>query len=386
MSSPKSPVPERSKVIGLVLVACFVAMCWAPLLATFVNLSRGPGNARQEAMARTPAFPDGLKSALRWPGAFKWYFQKRFGLREELIRLHALVKVHGLGMTSNRDVLLGKNHWLFLASERVLDYDRNSDPFSSKELARWTSELDARRQWVEAHGARYLVVIAPNKHTTYPDLLPEHLAPHATTTRLDQLLKACEGRVDVLDLRPALESGRKRGRVFHVTDTHWNLLGGWFGSRAILDHLGPGPWANVLGRDPGPPREVSVPGGDLARMLGLREDWTEADVQPSVVPGPLVDDAGRAVQWTHVDVRTEDVVVARSKQRTGKVVVLRDSFGEALIPWLSQCFARTVWIATYGMDRARIEREHPDLVIQQLVERKLMTIEPSAEPGGLLKL
>jgi hypothetical protein len=43
----------------------------------------------------------------------------------------------------------------------------------------------------------------------------------------------------------------------------------------------------------------------------------------------------------------------------------------ALIPLLSENFSRAVYASTRELDRALIEREKPDIVIEELVERSL---------------
>jgi hypothetical protein len=54
-----------------------------------------------------------------------------------------------------------------------------------------------------------------------------------------------------------------------------------------------------------------------------------------------------------------------------KLVMLRDSMAIALIPLLSENFSRSVYASTRELDRALIEREKPDIVIEELVERSL---------------
>jgi hypothetical protein len=70
-------------------------------------------------------------------------------------------------------------------------------------------------------------------------------------------------------------------------------------------------------------------------------------------------------------------VAARATERAGGLphaVVFVDSFGERLEPWLSESFGRALYL-TYqkrDFDMRAIRREHPDVVIQEWVERRLM--------------
>ena len=47
-----------------------------------------------------------------------------------------------------------------------------------------------------------------------------------------------------------------------------------------------------------------------------------------------------------------------------RAVMFRDSFASWLIPFLSEHFSRIVFSWEYSFDRALVEREHPDVVIQ----------------------
>ena len=52
--------------------------------------------------------------------------------------------------------------------------------------------------------------------------------------------------------------------------------------------------------------------------------------------------------------------------------MFRDSFATWLIPLLSEHFQRIVFSWQYTLERELVEREHPDVVIQEMHERALM--------------
>jgi len=131
---------------------------------------------------------------------------------------------------------------------------------------------------------------------------------------------------------------------------------------------------------PTPLTKKIVEGGDLARFLGLAADLPEEDLWPAAVAGVLHDDSGAPLTWKTLDVISREEVTAVHPGGGATAVIFRDSFGEALIPWLSQAFGRAVWRWSYGFDEALIERERPMVVIQQFVERKLTTIGPDGVP------
>jgi anthranilate/para-aminobenzoate synthase component II len=56
--------------------------------------------------------------------------------------------------------------------------------------------------------------------------------------------------------------------------------------------------------------------------------------------------------------------------------MFRDSFTLNLAPLLSENFQRILYLWQYEVDMKVVHKEHPDVVIQEIVERKLMNIVP----------
>jgi hypothetical protein len=54
-----------------------------------------------------------------------------------------------------------------------------------------------------------------------------------------------------------------------------------------------------------------------------------------------------------------------------RAVVYRDSMAVSLIPLLAENFSRSVFVSSRKLDQALIEREKPDVVIEEMVERSL---------------
>jgi hypothetical protein len=54
-----------------------------------------------------------------------------------------------------------------------------------------------------------------------------------------------------------------------------------------------------------------------------------------------------------------------------RAVILRDSMAVPLIPLLSENFSRVLYVENRKLERSLIEREKPDIVIEELVERSL---------------
>lgn len=322
----------------------------------------------------------------KFPGDLRHYLASNMGFRGGLVRARARF-VHGVLGSSPSDSVIRRDPWLFLRSEHKLDEIRRTAPFTPAEVDAWRRVLEARARWLAQRNIRFLVVVAPNKASIYRDQLPPWLAPTNHPSRLEQLGAALKGsEVSFLDLTGALNAAKAEERVYHYTDTHWNDAGAFVGYRAIAAQLQPWfPRLTPLTADKMVRTSLVTPGGDLARMSGLQFDLKEPQVQwslPSdVKPAVLAD--GSPLEFERMDVRGSQRFATKGNGEIPSAIVLRDSFGEALIPYVAAHVGRATWLWTYEFPAADIERERPSLVIEELVERKLRVIEPTNPPDLL---
>jgi len=59
-----------------------------------------------------------------------------------------------------------------------------------------------------------------------------------------------------------------------------------------------------------------------------------------------------------------------------RLVMLHDSFGDSLKPLLAEHFRRAAFFRTPRVSLQALDREKPDVVIQEIVERSLMSPPP----------
>jgi hypothetical protein len=356
---------EPKRTVDTVLIVMFLTITALPAAGLLFG---GPEDAA-EIENRTPApFPRwawDLSAAEAFPGGFRAWWNDRFPMRKKLVQGHGLLKLYLLGVSPSEQVLLGSNRWLYLNGDALESY-RGTAPFSEQDLEAWQRTLERRRAWLEQRGTDYLFLIAPNKHEVYPENLPSWVR-RGTTTRLDQLAEHLRTRVPVLvlDARPALETAKERGLVYHRTDPHWTARGALVVAGEIAEVLAPR--FSSLRTHSTPEYETLAASfsGDLMGLAGLGNAVTETTVR--FLPSRPV----AIVQ------RGEHQIVTRSNRESRSLpdaVLLCDSFGQRLLPYLQPYFRRIVAVtAPHGrFDPHVIDRERPDVVIQEMVERDLM--------------
>ncbi|MDQ7832117.1 MAG: hypothetical protein RDU30_10310 [Desulfovibrionaceae bacterium] len=377
------PVSRPARAIHLLGAALFVCLICLPLFDAVFHVAPEV-NVMEAGPGPSPFEGHGPAGVLRAFNILRGgYLEKAFGFRKLLVKYENYLNYCLLGSsTADLSVVAGPGGWLFLARENpelntVEDY-RGTRLFTPQELAAWTAEFAARRDWLAARGIPYLVVLAPNKQTIYPEKLPARYNQVGPATRTDQLLAALTGAgVAVLDLRPLLLDLKKTAQAYYRTDSHWTPVGARAAAGDILAALA----RQLPGLDTTLPADletVAAPGvgGDLAAMLGLGDCFDE-DKFILVPKGGFQAVRGDASGLAGPrDVNPADVF-ERPGSGLPRAVIFRDSFGQDLLPFLSEHFSRVVYQwpfpstaqAPRRFDRELILAEKPDVVVDEIVER-----------------
>ncbi len=233
----KPPDVKSAPGPGLTLFAGLLVLCCAPVLTW---LLRVPELAGVQEMRPLAAWPDWRATKFeKWPAAFEAWLGDHFPSRTRVVQWYGIVRHRWLGEPSAR-VVVGRDDWLFYSGEMTVEDLLGRDRLNADELTRWQRAVEGRRAWWRERGAAYLLVIAPNKSTIYPEKLPAFLRSQARTGQLDQLVDHLSGQkspVAVLDLRPALLAGKARQLLYWPTDSHWNAEGLAVACEAILTRL-----------------------------------------------------------------------------------------------------------------------------------------------------
>jgi hypothetical protein len=380
---PNQPRAHWRLTLVRVLAALFLASLFLPLIGLFFHWDPVGGSNENRRLAERPSLPRSFNDLTRYSERWLSFYRDHFGLRNTLIRAVALTRFQGLGDEMDGNVVIGKDGWLFLRSdgdENFIAY-RGLNPLSADQLDAWQNLLETRNAWLAAQGIPYLVVIPPDKETIYPEYLPPKLAPVRPESRLDQLvnrLRQSHSPVHFLDLRRTLLAAKPSGLLYHKTDTHWNDSGAFVAYRQIIQAVqGLLPQWKIVPqtRDDftaGPPvPEV----GDLARMMDMPDQYPDRGFalirkKPYPVPPELADTHGVVAVDNH-----------DSNPKLPRLVFYRDSFAIALVPMLGPHFSRIVYAFRYTMDPALIQKEKPDLVIDEFLARNLYLNPPTDPPA-----
>jgi alginate O-acetyltransferase complex protein AlgJ len=311
-------------------------------------------------------------------------FTEQLFLRGTLIHANNSLKYMIFGVSGVPKVIIGKQGWLFQARVNAdpgtAGYFVSIGPFSSEELEQWKKSLQERQRWLKDRGIAYLFIPVPDKSSIYPEYLPDNLRDFYRHSRLDQLIEFLKKNSDlpVLDIRPALLEAKKRFPVYAKTDSHWSEGG----ARIVFGEI-----RKLLSLRFAEAKNFALPecrmevgrkrsGGNLAMMLTLENSFFMEERSKAFPNVP-----SRAEKSKLPPVRFPQTVAAEATRNAwaplASAVFFHDSFGRRLKPYLSELFARIVFIRDWGfrLDGAVIEKERPGTVLDEIAEHFLYNVK-----------
>ncbi len=339
----------------------FVAILFLPLLQMIfgwleeLNLSEG------RRLAEMPSFAS-LNDVRHWDDylrAYELFFNDHYGFRSYMVKLNSEINLKVFNVSPRNDVIIGKEGWLFYDSPTdgasLKDFYGKAN-FDHNQLALIRNNLLILENEFAKRNINFIIVMAPNKHTIYSEFLPDYISGNrGLTTAADQIGKiADETAINYIDLRSSLLRAKNNYSypLYYLTDTHWNNLGAWVAFNEIRPHL------------------VSGKGNDYAcecmdTVIGVAENKGFGDLAIYINNQGKMKDY--EMSYAIPGSGCSNGIEANKNYR--KLAIIGDSFAEKLVYYLSQSFGEVISVKDAKIDFEVIDKEKPDIVIYEFVER-----------------
>jgi hypothetical protein len=355
---------RTAKLEQRIQIGLFVLFLALPAIDWIFDLDTTPRPPNQ-ARAPLPRALSRSESFAAWRDGVEAYVGDSFGWRSWAVRSFHRLNYRLFRVSEQPFVVVGKRGWLFYGGAAA--YHRATRPFSDEEREEWSRSFERRREWLDRLDIHYLFMIAPNKHSIYPEHLPGRLRRTGRASRYEQLVEDLRPRRagrSWIDLHGPLTRAKSSEVVYERTGTHWNLRGAYEGYRVVFERLRahfpqlePVPWERV--------ETESGNQGEMPRVLGLEPLFPESLVRP--VGG---------VRYPRPRMRRMSrLVTEQDDPELPRAVVFHDSFGLQMIPFLAEHFSYAVFQWGTRFDGELILAVQPDVVIDERVEREL-TLTP----------
>lgn len=343
-----------------------------PIIAMYLGIGKNFVLKENRELAFKPKF--GLYE--KFPKYFSDYFNDHFGLRNWLIVSDRWIRFKVFNVSPNKAVTVGKNEWLFYTPDINYIDSINAQGFSQGELEQIRDNFLKIEERFNKKGIKFYFLLAPNKQSIYPEFLPDYMKKVRPDSRLDQLSSFLEkdGRVNFVNPKKELLEMKKTAPVFLKYDTHWNDLGAFVAYQKLFQKINKD-FETIKAKEMGD-FEISIrdtPNNDLVGQMGVTGNFKEV--------GPSFKDKNGKATIVFEDCPDKFIgcpVTIRevADPKLLKLVMYRDSFGVGLIPFVAEHFKRSYfyWGGT-PFPMSEVDKEKPDIVIMELVERELWRLK-----------
>lgn len=345
------------KVLLIIYCALFLGMCAFFSLGMLIPgaSDAAEGDAVMPSLLTDPPF---ITINSDFGTEFEEYFQKSFAYRNKVVDAFSLMKTT-VFHEGNAQVVVGNDDFLFFA-DTLPDYTGNN-PMTEDELNGAADALLHMYEYSRERGAEFLFVPAPNKNSIYPEMMPSRYVMNTSSRDLDRLFDELDKRdVPYLDLRSVLNEAKQETLIYHKRDTHWNNEGARIGFEAIADRMG-----------------FNHP--DFSEYGPTAVHDHEGDLDTLLFPERKMYDDNTAYDFTGLYVYTTaystpmDIRIATRGGGVGKLLMFRDSFANAIIPFAASSFGEVRFerASPYADNIGILDRFKADLVVVEIAERNL---------------
>lgn len=344
---------KKGKLIYCIL---FFAICLCPSLGMLVTKQETSSENRQLSEFPSPKTEEG-KINVEWLSQAGDYFQEHFAFRNELVTGNALLHGRLLETSTADGVIQGKNGWLYYKDS--LDDYLGQDLLSDRSLFNIAHMLSMTQQALEEKGVNFLFTIAPNKNSLYGDNMPYYdklkVSDQTNRENLEGWLKT--EKVAYADLYQALMEENEV--LYHARDSHWNNKGAVLAADVLMDALG---------------KEHDSYEGE---SYTVRRDYTgDLDTMLYPLASTADDEIYYDKETTYATVEEiqsnfDPRITTVNPVKEGSLVMYRDSFGNALLPYMADAYANAYFSRGIPYQLMDVETHSADTVIIERAERFL---------------
>ena len=344
---------KKGKLIYCIL---FFAICLCPSLGMLVTKQETSSENRQLSEFPSPKTEEG-KINVEWLSQAGDYFQEHFAFRNELVTGNALLHGRLLETSTADGVIQGKNGWLYYKDS--LDDYLGQDLLSDRSLFNIAHMLSMTQQALEEKGVNFLFTIAPNKNSLYGDNMPYYdklkVSDQTNRENLENWLKT--EKVAYADLYQALVEEDEV--LYHARDSHGNNKGAALAANVLMDALG---------------KEHDSYEGE---SYTVRRDYTgDLDTMLYPLASTADDEIYYDKETTYATVEEiqsnfDPRITTVNPVKEGSLVMYRDSFGNALLPYMADAYANAYFSRGIPYQLMDVETHSADTVIIERAERFL---------------
>lgn len=350
------------KKLQIIYITAFFAACLVPSLGMAVTKQETSSENRRLAEFPKIKTEEGINT--QWLPEAGEYFQEHFAFRNELVTANALLNGKLFGVSTADGVIQGTDGWLYY-KDSLQDY-LGEELLSERSLFNIAHTLSMMQEALEKKGVQFLFTVAPNKNSLYGENMPYYDSLKASQEKnlinLQEYLK--KENVAYADLYGMLSEQQEI--LYHKRDSHWNNKGASMAAETLLSSLKK---EHISYQDE--PYTVKTDfTGDLDEMLYPLAVTPEEEI--------YYDKQTTFAYVGEVGSNFDPRITTVNPVKSGSLVMFRDSFGNALLPFMADAYANAYFSRGVPYQMSEVDQKNADTVIVERAERFLPEMAQSS--------
>ena len=312
----------------------------------------------------------------RFPGEAEAFLNDNFPFRTPLLDAYHSMKYHWYKVSPHPDkTIIGRNGWFFMAGDEKDIFEGRRD-FDSTRLAEFEQKWHQRIQYFDSLGIKAYWLICPFKHYVYPEKLPFNVyqsKPRRVDVLKEHLAQTVPG-LTVVDPLERLRAEKENKRLYYLMDNHWNFSAGEVVSSVLMEHIRKDfPDSSFLPLPDYSWKDSIIQNG-IHRRVVAQHDLYETARFPFLEGAHASRSEGYGFPVQKGFPYPDQYEICYSNKASGarkRVLFIRDSFTDHLIPFISEPFKETVYIFDfweYKRNPEIVEKVRPDIIIYSSLE------------------
>ncbi len=343
------------KTLKLLFIICFFVVCIIP-----VGLMWADTTTLSENRSLSD-FPEWTLENGKWNkeffNEFEVWLTEHFAFRGALVEADGALKYHVFASPSDMQVIVAEDDWLFF--DATLN-DYAGVTLADAQIDAIAATLQETCEYIEGLGKKPMIMLVPNKNTIYPELMPARFGDKSEVSNRTLLQEAlAERNVPYLDAAKVLIAYKETDEVYLHQDTHWNNTGARLVLNALYEAWELDDEHELTGYTVEETHE-----SDLYQILFPQSGELEA--QRIYTAQNAFDYKGRVRSMDDLKIQTV------CEEGNGKsVLVYRDSFGRAMIPYMGEIFSQCMFNRSTPYNLELVAETECDYVLIEIVERNI---------------
>ena len=350
------------KKLQVLYIAAFFAVCLVPFAGMAVTGQESSSENR--TLAEFPQIKTEEGINVQWLSDAGEYFQDHFAFRNELVTANALINGKILGTSTASGVIQGTDGWLYY-KDSLEDY-LGENLLEDRSLYNISHILSLMQEYLAEKNVQFVFTVAPNKNSLYDENMPYYdsckVSDNKNLINLRKYLK--NENVSYVDLYEPLAKADEI--LYHKRDSHWNNKGAALASDLLLEGLGK---EHESYTDETYTVKTDFT-GDLDEMLYPLATTPEDEI--------YYDRQTTFAYVGEVESNFDPRITTVNPVKTGSLVMYRDSFGNALLPFMADAYGNAYFSRGIPYQLTDVDTMAADTVVVERAERFLPEMAESA--------